>query len=115
MTDATGGFDLGGLLQQAQAMQEQMEAAQAAQAETVLEGESGGGKVRIQMTGAGSFVSVSIAPDVVDPDDVEILEDLVLAALRDAGEKVMELQEEAMGDVGMPDLGGLGGLLGGGE
>lgn len=113
MTDAGGGFDLGGLLEQAQAMQAQMEAAQAAQAETVLEGSAGGGKVTVQMTGAGAFVAVSIAPDVVDPDDVEILEDLVLAALRDAGEKVMELQEESMGEVGMPDLGSLGGLLGG--
>jgi DNA-binding YbaB/EbfC family protein len=108
-----GGFDLGGLLQQAQAMQEQMAAAQERQAETVVEGSAGGGMVKVEMTGAGAFVSVSIAPGAVDPDDVEMLEDLVLAALRDAAAKVMELQEEAMGQVGLPDLGGLGGLLGG--
>ena len=111
MTDQ-GGFDLGGLLEQAQAMQAQMEAAQAAQAELVVTGTAGGDKVQIEMTGAGAFLSVSLAPDVVDPSDVEMLEDLVLAALRDAGSKVMELQEESMSDMGMPDLGSLGGLLG---
>lgn len=112
MTDE-GGLDLGALISQAQAMQEQMEAAQEAQATVEVSGSAGGGKVEVTMTGAGAFLGVSIDPEVVDPQDVEILEDLVLAALRDAGAKVMELQTEAMGDVGMPDLGALGGLLGG--
>ncbi len=108
-----GGFDLGGLLQQAQAMQEQLAAAQEEQANTIVTGTAGGGKVSIQMTGAGSFNSVSIAPDVVDPSDVEMIEDLVLAALRDAAAQVMEMQQSAMGGMDMPDIGGLGGLLGG--
>lgn len=112
MTDQ-GGFDIGGLLQQAQAMQEQMEAAQAAQAEQVLTGTSGGGKISVEITGAGAFQSISIAPDVVDPDDVEMLEDLILAALRDGASQVAALQESSMESMQMPDLGGLGGLLGG--
>ncbi len=105
-----GGFDIGALLQQAQAMQEQLQAAQDAQAEVEVTGTAGGGKVGITMTGAGSFIGVSIAPDVVDPEDVELLEELILAALRDAGAKVMELQSDSMGDL---DLGALGGMLGG--
>ncbi|MEZ5377039.1 MAG: YbaB/EbfC family nucleoid-associated protein [Acidimicrobiales bacterium] len=106
------GLDFGALLQQAQAMQEQMVAAQEAQAAQVVTGTAGGGKVSIEMTGGGQFVSVSIAPDVVDPDDVELLEELVLAALHNATSQVADLQQEAMGGI---DLGGLdlGGLLGG--
>ncbi len=106
------GLDLGALLQQAQAMQEQMAAAQEQQAAQVVTGTAGGGKVSIQMSGGGQFVGVSIAPDVVDPDDVELLEELVLAALHNATSQVAELQEQAMGGL---DLGGLdlGGLLGG--
>ena len=103
------GLDLGALLEQAQAMQEQMAAAQEAQAEQVVTGTAAQGMVTVEMTGAGQFRSVSISPDVVDPEDVELLEDLVLAALRDAAAQVMELQQDTLGGL---DLGGLGGLLG---
>jgi len=117
MTDAsgneTGGFDLGGLLEQAQAMQQQMQEAQETQANTVVEGTSGAGMVKIEMTGAGEFRSVSINPDALADGDAEMVEDLVLAALRDAAAKVMEIQQDSMGDFEMPDIGGLGGLLGG--
>jgi len=108
-----GGFDIGGLLQQAQAMQEQMAAAQEAQSEEVVEGSASGGLVKVKMKGSGEFVSVSIDPGAVDSDDLEMLEDLVLAALRDAAAQVMQLQQESMGGLDLPDLGGLGGLLGG--
>lgn len=106
------GLDFGALLQQAQAMQEQMAAAQEQQAATIVTGTAGGNKVSVEMTGGGQFVSVSIAPDVVDPTDVELLEELVLAALHNATTQVAELQESAMGQI---DMGGLdlGGLLGG--
>ena len=113
MTDA-GGFDLSALLEQAQAMQEQMSVAQEEQAQQEVTGTAASGRVAVTMTGAGEFRSVKIAPDVVDPDDVEMLEDLVLAALRDAAGQVMELQQNAMGDLDLGGLeGGLGGLLGG--
>src|SRR5215208_5279145 len=95
---------LGDLLAQAQQMQEQLMAAQAAAAEQVVEGHAGGGVVHVD-------------PAAVDPDDVEMLEDLVLAALHDAMQKVQELQQGAMGglNLGGLDLGGLGGSLGLGQ
>jgi DNA-binding YbaB/EbfC family protein len=110
-----GGLDLNALLQQAQAIQEQMAAAQEEQANSKVTGTAGGKKVMIEMTGDGQFLSVAIEPDVVDPDDVQLLEELVLAALRDGASKVMEIQQGAVGDMdlGGIDLGGLGGLLGG--
>jgi nucleoid-associated protein EbfC len=101
--------DLNAILAQAQAMQEQLMAAQAEAAERVVEGQSGGGVVRIEVTGGGEFRSVTIAPEAVDPDEVGMLEDLVLAALHDASAKMGEVQQGAMGSLG---LGGLGGLLG---
>ena len=65
--------------------------------------------VRIEVTGGGEFRSVTIAPEAVDPDEVGMLEDLVLAALHDATAKMAEAQQGVMGSLG---LGGLGGLLG---
>ncbi len=109
-----GGFDLNNLMQQAQALQEQMAAAQEEQAATVLTGSAGGGKVTIEATGGGEFRSVTIAPDAVDPDDVELLEELVLAALHDLTTQMNALQNDALGDMDLPDIGGLGGLLGNG-
>lgn len=105
---AAGGMpDLGGLMEQAQAM---LAGAQEAAAE-VVEGSSGGGMVKIEVDGNFTVHSVSIDPSVVDPNDVEMLNDLVLAALRDASSQLQESQSDAMGGM---DLGGLGGLLGGG-
>jgi DNA-binding YbaB/EbfC family protein len=100
--ESLGGGALGGLLEPAQ----QMMAAQAAAAELEVEGVAGGGVVRIRATGAGQILGVVIAPEVVDPDDVPMLEDLVLAALHDVSARLGDLQREAMGP--------LGDLLGGG-
>jgi len=97
------------LLKQAQQMQEQLMEAQAAAAGQVVEGQSGGGVVKVTVTGGMEFQSVHIDPDAVDPDDVSMLEDLVLAAIHDAVGKANELSQQAMGGL---DLGGLGGLLG---
>ncbi|HZQ88138.1 MAG TPA: YbaB/EbfC family nucleoid-associated protein [Acidimicrobiales bacterium] len=109
MPDLSEGFDLGGLLEQAQQMQQQLMEAQAALADEVVEGHAGGGVVKVTVTGGMEFRSVKIDKSVVDPDDVEMLEDLVLAALHDAAHKVQELTQQGMGQLG---LGGLGGLLG---
>ncbi len=104
----TDGPDLGALLRQAQAMQEQLMAAQQAAAGMIHEGVAGGGKVRVSVTGTGEFQSVSIDPSVIDPSDAELLEDLVLAALRDAAARVaaasQQATQQAMGGL---DLGGL--------
>jgi nucleoid-associated protein EbfC len=97
--------DLGGLLESAQAAF----SAQARAAEQVVEGTAGGGVVTVEMTGAGEVRSVSLAPEVVDPDEVEMLQDLIVAALHDAAARVTVLQREALGAFGDLDLGGLGG------
>lgn len=103
--------DLGGLLESAQQM---MQNAQAA-ADQVIEGAAGGGLVKVTVDGHFEFHSVSISPEAVDPDDMSLLEDLVLAALRDASTQLQAGQQGAMGglDLGGLDLGGLGGMLGG--
>ncbi len=79
------------MMQQAQAMQGKVQAELDA---LRIEGASGGGLVRIAMTGAKEILSVRIEPSVVDPADVEMLQDLVLAALRDAARQVDEAVEK---------------------
>lgn len=106
-------FDMSALLQQAQAVQQQLLAAQARAAELVVEGQAGGGVVKVRVTGDMEFRSVAISPQAVDPDDVAMLEDLVLAAVRDAVAKVQEATQEAAADaLGGIDLGGPAGGLG---
>lgn len=102
--------DMGQLLKQAQKMQEQLMEARATVAEQEVEGQAGGGVVKVRVTGDLDFRGVSIDPNAVDPDDVEMLEDLVLAAIRDAVAKAGEATDAAMGDI---DVGGMG-LPGGG-
>lgn len=90
-----------------------MAAQQAAAAQTV-EGVSGGGVVRVTVTGAMQFTDVKIDPACVDPGDVEMLEDLVLAAIHDATSKVGALTSASMEGIDLGGaMGGLGGLLGG--
>jgi nucleoid-associated protein EbfC len=89
--------------------------AQAEAVSQVVEGTSGGGVVKVTMTGGGEVTAVALSAEVVDPDDVEMLQDLIVAAIRDATAKVTELQRAALGALGQFDLGSLGGLLGGPE
>jgi hypothetical protein len=108
-----GGPNMNQMMKQVQQMQADMEAAQLALAEATVEGSAGGGMVKVTVTGSGDVQAVKIAPEVVDPDDVEMLEDLVLAAVSDGLRRAQELQQERLGGVtGGLDLGGLGGLLG---
>lgn len=105
------------LLKQAQRMQEQLMEARAAAEETEVEGQAGGGVVKVRVTGAMVFTGISIDPAAIDPEDLGLLEDLVLAAIHDATAKVAKLSEQAMGGMDLGALGamggGLGGLLGG--
>ena len=94
------------LMKQAQKMQQQLVEAQAKLAQTEVVGTAGGGLVTATVTGSGDVLSIRIDPKAVDPDDVESLEDLVVAAIRDAATNAAELQQSAMG----PLAGGLGGL-----
>jgi DNA-binding YbaB/EbfC family protein len=94
------------IMKQAQKMQQQVAQAQAELAAAEVTGTSGGGLVTVTVTGLGEFKSVKIDPRAVDADDVETLEDLILAALHNSAEAVRELTEAKMG----PATGGLGGL-----
>ena len=108
-------LDLNAILGQAMEMQQQLLAAQAEAADAEVTGHAGGGAVSITVTGALDFRRVEIRPDAVDPDDVTMLEDLVLAALHDAMAQIGDLQQSSLGGLdlgGLPDLGGLGGIGG---
>ncbi|MDZ7294585.1 MAG: YbaB/EbfC family nucleoid-associated protein [candidate division KSB1 bacterium] len=98
---------LGSLLKQAQKMQEQMQKAQEALATLRVEGTAGGGMVRAVVTGTYEVVEVKIDPEVVNAEDVEMLEDLIVAAVNQAVQKVREKAAEEMGKI----TGGVGGDL----
>jgi DNA-binding YbaB/EbfC family protein len=98
-------------MQQAQKMQQQLAEAQAALAEAEVTGAAGGGLVTVTMAGSGEVRAVKIDPKAVDPDDVETLEDLVVAAFTAASENMRKVAEEKMGPL-TAGLGGMGGGLG---
>ena len=85
------------MLRQLQQMQDRLAKAQARLAETVVEGTSGGGAVSIRMSGEMKVESVSLSAEVVDPNDVEMLEDLLTAALNEALQQVQQAQMEHLG------------------
>ena len=105
------GPNLGDLLSQMQEMQQQLMSAHQSAAEQVVEGSAGGGMVKVLVSGGFDFRQVIIDPSVVDANDVEMLQDLILAAMRDAVARVNELNQQALGGLG-DLLGGLGGLPG---
>lgn len=97
--------DMQQLLAQAQQMQQQLVAAQNEMAQAEVTGQAGGGLVTATVKGTGEVVSVKIDPKVVDPEDVETLQDLVVGAIADASVKAQEIAAEKLG----PLAGGLGG------
>jgi len=96
--------DIQGMLKQAQALQAKVTEIQNELRTRELVGTAGGGKVKVTMNGGQEVTAISISPDVVRPEETDLLEDLVLAALRDARAKVTRLVEEELGRV----TGGLG-------
>ena len=102
----TPSFDLNQLMQQAQQMQEQMKRAQAELANEVVEASAGGGMVVVKATGAGEIKEITIDPKAIDPDDPELLADLVLAAVNEALRSAQNLMQSKLGGA----LGGLSGL-----
>ncbi|MBO5417152.1 MAG: YbaB/EbfC family nucleoid-associated protein [Clostridia bacterium] len=92
-----GGGNMQQMLRQAQKMQADMEKEQAEINEAEFEGTSGGGAVKVVMKGDKTVLSVELKPEVVDPDDVEMLQDLIVAAFNDGASKVDEMTEERMG------------------
>ena len=96
------------LMQQAQQMQEELAAAQDQLASATFEGSAGGGVVKATVTGSNEIVSVEIDPSVIDPDDAEMLEDLVVAAVNQAIKNAADAAQQSLGGLtGGLDLGGL--------
>ena len=108
-----GGFpggmpgNMNNLMKQAQKMQKQMEEAQAQLDELEVTATAGGGAVEVTVTGKREVTKVKLSEDVVDPDDIEMLEDLIVAATNEALRKVDEASQKSMSQI----TGGLGGGL----
>ena len=91
------------------AAQEMFAKAQEELAATTVEGSAGGGAVRVTMTGDQKIAGIAIQPEVVDPEDVEMLQDLIMAAIGDAAERAGELQAQSLGAItGGLNIPGLG-------
>ena len=111
MPKQPGIADMQQMLQQVQKMQQQMEAAQEQLKNEVVEASAGGGMVTVKISGDLQLKAVEIDPSAGDPDDVEILADMVLAAVNEALRMAQELAARKLsGAGGGLDLGGLGGL-----
>lgn len=103
-----GGGNINNLMKQAQKMQKDMEKAQQELENKTVEVSVGGGAVNIIATGKKEIKEITIKPEVVDPDDVEMLQDLILSAVNEALRKADELATSEMGKI----TGGLGGIPG---
>lgn len=101
-----GGGNMQQIMKQAQQMQRKLQEAQKQIAETEVTGSAAGGMVEVTLMADKTPVSISIKPEAVDPDDVEMLEDMVLAALNDAIKQADDVAKELMGP-----LGGAAGLI----
>jgi nucleoid-associated protein EbfC len=101
-------FDMNNLLQQAAQMQEQMQKAQEELANEKVEATAGGGMVRVVANGAGEIREIKIDPKAIDPEDPDLLEDMVLAAVNEALRSAKSLAETKLGGLAGGALGGLG-------
>jgi DNA-binding YbaB/EbfC family protein len=99
---------MGNMMKQAQQMQKRMAEVQEGLRSRVVEGTAGGGMVKAQCNGKQELVALKIDPEVVDPDDTEMLEDLIIAAISQAAKKAQELSEKEMakitGGLAMPGM-----------
>jgi DNA-binding YbaB/EbfC family protein len=110
-----GGFDVNALMKQAQQMQEQMLQAQEKLKEETVEASAGGGMVKVKMGGDLTLREITIDPEAIDPEEAELLADMIQAAVNEGLRAAQELASSKMGDAtgGLGGGGGLGGLLGG--
>ena len=102
----TRGMNVNKMLQQVQQMQEQMMKAQEELAKETVEASAGGGMVTVKATGALEITEIRISPEAIDPEDPELLADMVLAAVNEALRSAQKLMESRLGGM----AGGLGGL-----
>lgn len=106
------GMNQAGMMKQIQKMQEDMEATQKSVEDSEFTASSGGGAVEVTVNGSHEVKSIKIQPDVVDPEDVEMLEDMLMAATNEAMRKASETMEREMNKItGGMNIPGLGGLL----
>ena len=107
---------LGDLMRQAQKLQEDMQKTQEEAKKKTAEATAGGGMITVVASGAGELVSIRIEKDVVNPDDVEMLQDLILAAANEAIRRAQEIVNDEMskltGGLQLPGMGGLGNIFG---
>jgi nucleoid-associated protein EbfC len=101
-------FDMEKLMQQFGQMQEEVQKAQHDLAKETVEATAGGGMVRVVANGAGEIQKISIDPKAIDPDDPELLEDMILAAVNEATRAAHSLMETKLGGLTGDALGGLG-------
>ena len=108
------GPDMGALMKQVQQMQADMAKAQEELKGETVEASAGGGMVKVVMTGDMSLREISISPEAIDPDDPELLQDMVTAAVNEAIRAAQELASNKLGGItgGMPGMGGPGGIPG---
>ncbi len=104
-------FDMNKMLQEAQRMQEEIAKAQEEAAAEIVEASAGGGMVTVKASGAGEVVEIRIDPRAIDPDDPELLSDMVLAAVNEALRSARSLVESKMSGIVPGGLGGLEGML----
>jgi len=102
-------FNMQAMLEQAQKMQEEMEKIKREVNQKQVTAESGGGMVKVTMTGANQVVSIKIAKEIINPDDAEMLEDLIIAAVNKATESAAEIAQQDMGRLSsmLPNIPGL--------
>lgn len=114
MPGPLGGFNLQAMMKQVQKLAEDTERMERELAEKRVEATAGGGMVKATVNGLAEIVDIAIDPQVVDPDDVEMLQDLVVSAVREATERSNELKRQRMqeltGGLGLPPGIGLPGL-----
>ena len=101
-------MDMNKLMQQVQQMQEQMTQAQEELATQIVEASAGGGMVTVKANGAMEIVEIKIDPKAIDPEDAELLADMVLAATNEAIRSARSLMEQRLGGLAGGALGGLG-------
>ena len=103
-----GGMDKGSMMKRIQQMQEEMQRVQAEVEETTFTASAGGGAVEAEVNGKHEILAIRIQPDVVDPDDVEMLQDMILVAVNEAIRKASEAMEKGMeaakGGLSIPGL-----------
>jgi DNA-binding YbaB/EbfC family protein len=92
-------MDISSIMQQAQQMQEKMARIQEDLAKTVITGTAGGGMVEARVTGLGEVISVTLEKQLINPDEAELLQDLITAALNDGLRKARETSKQAMGQL----------------